>query len=43
MIRSIEEKVGLAVNVSADSHYTGALGAAIFAVERMLAHAEVMA
>lgn len=43
MIRSIEEKLGIRVNVSGDSHYTGALGAAIFAVERMRAGAEVMA
>ena len=43
MIRSIEEKLGIRVNVSADSHYTGALGAAIFAIERMRAGAEVVA
>ncbi len=43
MVRSIEEKLDLRVNVSPDSHYTGALGAAIFAVERVVAGAEVMA
>lgn len=43
MIRSIEDKLGTRVNVSGDSHYTGALGAAIFAMERMQAGAEVMA
>jgi (R)-2-hydroxyacyl-CoA dehydratese activating ATPase len=43
MVRSIEEKLGVKVNVSGDSHYTGALGAAIFAMERMLAGVEVMA
>ena len=43
MVRSIEEKLGVKVNVSSDSHYTGALGAAIFAMERMRAGAEVMA
>ena len=35
MVRSLEEKLGLAVNVSPDSHFTGAIGAAIFALERM--------
>ena len=43
MVRSIEEKLDLRLNVSGDSHYTGALGAAIFAMERMQAGAEVMA
>ena len=43
MVRSIEDKLGLTINVSDDCHYTGALGAAIFAMERMLAGAEVMA
>jgi (R)-2-hydroxyacyl-CoA dehydratese activating ATPase len=43
MVRSIEEKLGVKVNVSGDSHYTGALGAAIFAMDRMLAGVEVMA
>ncbi len=43
MVRSIEEKLDLKINVHGDSHYTGALGAAIFAMERMLAGAEVMA
>jgi predicted CoA-substrate-specific enzyme activase len=43
MVRSVQEKLELTVNVSPDSHYTGALGAAIFAVERMRAGAEAMA
>ena len=43
MVRAIEEKLGTRVNVSGDSHYTGALGAAIFAVERMRAGVEVVA
>ena len=43
MIRSVQDKVALPVNVSSDSHYTGAIGAAIFALERMNARAEVMA
>jgi predicted CoA-substrate-specific enzyme activase len=43
MVRSIEEKLDLRLNVSGDSHYTGALGAAIFAMERMQAGVEVVA
>ncbi len=34
MVKSLEEKLGLTVNVCADSHYIGAIGAAIFAIER---------
>ncbi|HET8567380.1 MAG TPA: acyl-CoA dehydratase activase [Candidatus Limnocylindria bacterium] len=37
MQRALEEKLALTVNVSDDSHYTGAIGAAIFALERMRA------
>ncbi len=37
MVRQLEEKLGVAVNVSPDSHFTGALGGAIFALERMRA------
>ena len=37
MVRALEERLGVAVNVSSDSHYTGALGAAIFALERLRA------
>lgn len=37
MVKALEEKLALRVNVSPDSHYTGALGAAIFALERMRA------
>ena len=36
MVRALEEKLGLPVNVCDDSHYIGAIGAAIFAVERAL-------
>ena len=36
-------ELDLRLNVSGDSHYTGALGAAIFAMERMQAGAEVLA
>ncbi len=34
MVRGVEAKLGVRLNVSPDSHYTGALGAAIFALER---------
>lgn len=34
MVRALEEKLGMPLNVSPDSHYVGALGAAIFALER---------
>jgi (R)-2-hydroxyacyl-CoA dehydratese activating ATPase len=36
MVRALEAKLGLPVNVCDDSHYIGAIGAAIFAVERAL-------
>ena len=36
MQRAIEEKLGVQINVSPDSHYTGAIGAATYALERML-------
>ena len=39
MVRALEEKLGLKLNVSPDSHYVGALGASIFALERALAGA----
>ena len=34
MVRALEEKLGLKLNVSPDSHFVGALGASIFALER---------
>src|SRR3990170_3803536 len=37
MVRALEEKLGLKLNVSPDSHYVGALGASLFALERALA------
>ncbi len=37
MVRSLEQKLATSINVSPDSHFTGALGAAIFALERMRA------
>jgi predicted CoA-substrate-specific enzyme activase len=39
MVRALEEKLGLKLNVSPDSHYVGALGASLFALERALAGA----
>ncbi len=35
MRRAIEEKLSVPINASADSHYTGAIGAAMYALERM--------
>jgi activator of 2-hydroxyglutaryl-CoA dehydratase len=34
MVRALEEKLGMKLNVSPDSHFVGALGASIFALER---------
>jgi len=34
MVRALEEKLGRAMNVSEESHYMGALGAALLALER---------
>jgi predicted CoA-substrate-specific enzyme activase len=36
MVRALEEKLGMRLNVSPDSHFVGALGASIFALERAL-------
>lgn len=36
MVKALEEKLGQPVNVCDDSHFIGALGAAIFALERAL-------
>ena len=35
MRRALEEKLGVPINASSDSHYTGAIGAAMYALERM--------
>jgi activator of 2-hydroxyglutaryl-CoA dehydratase len=35
MVRALEEKLGMKLNVSPDSHFVGALGASIFALERV--------
>jgi predicted CoA-substrate-specific enzyme activase len=37
MIRALEEKLGTRVNVGPDSHFMGALGAALFAVDKVIA------
>jgi predicted CoA-substrate-specific enzyme activase len=37
MVRALEAKLGTALNRSSESHYTGALGAALFALDRVLA------
>ena len=37
MIHTLKEGLGLPVNVSAESHYMGALGAALFALDHILA------
>ncbi len=34
MVRALEEKLGMKLNVSPDSHFVGALGASLFALER---------
>jgi (R)-2-hydroxyacyl-CoA dehydratese activating ATPase len=39
MVKALEEKLQLPVNVCADSHYIGAIGAALFALERAIAGA----
>ena len=36
MVRALEESLGRRVNVSPESHYMGALGAALFAMDRVL-------
>lgn len=35
MVRALEEKLGTRLNVGPDSHFMGALGAALFAVDRL--------
>lgn len=37
MIRALEEKLGTSLNISEESHYMGALGAALFALDHILA------
>jgi predicted CoA-substrate-specific enzyme activase len=38
MVNALEEKLGMKINVSEDSQFIGALGAALFALERAKAH-----
>jgi len=38
MIETLQRSLGSAVNVSEESHYMGALGAALFALDHILAH-----
>ena len=40
MVRALEEKLELPVNVCDDSHYIGAIGAALFALERATAQTD---
>ncbi len=35
MVRALEDKLGMKLNVSSESHFTGALGASLFALERV--------
>ncbi|MDP6109245.1 MAG: BadF/BadG/BcrA/BcrD ATPase family protein, partial [Rhodospirillales bacterium] len=37
MIKAMEDKLEIKMNVSDDSHYMGALGAALFSLDSMLA------
>ncbi len=36
MVRALEKKLGMKLNVSPESHFTGALGASLFALERAI-------
>jgi len=40
MVKALEEKLGFPVNVCDDSHFIGAIGAAVFALERATAQPE---
>ena len=37
MVQALEERLGKKLNISDDSHYMGALGAALFAMDRIMA------
>ena len=37
MVKALEERLGTSLNVSADSHYMGALGASLFALDHIIA------
>lgn len=43
MVRALEAKLGMPLNRSPESHFTGALGAALFALDRVLAEAQPVA
>jgi len=43
MVRALQEALEMPINVSPESHYMGAIGAAIFALERALKGEEVVA
>ena len=43
MVKALEEKLQMPVNVCEDSHFIGAIGAAIFALERVLAASDSVA
>ncbi|MBI4480647.1 MAG: 2-hydroxyglutaryl-CoA dehydratase [Acidobacteria bacterium] len=43
MVKALEEKLGFPVNVCEDSHFIGAIGAALFALERATAQPESLA
>jgi activator of 2-hydroxyglutaryl-CoA dehydratase len=36
MVETLNKRLGLGVNVSDESHYIGALGAALFALDRIV-------
>jgi activator of 2-hydroxyglutaryl-CoA dehydratase len=40
MIKALEEKAGVQFNISEESHFMGALGASLFALERVAGEAE---
>jgi activator of 2-hydroxyglutaryl-CoA dehydratase len=42
MVRGLEAVLGVPVNVSPEGHYMGALGAALFALERAMASERVL-
>ncbi len=41
MVQALENKLGMKVNVSPESHFTGALGASLFALERVSKQSDV--
>ena len=43
MVRALEAKLGTPLNRSPESHFTGALGAALFALDRVLTEVQPVA